>query len=253
MADDAVIVKSALGLIASASSADNELGIIQLQNVTGSRRGVKLLAARDARRRLCAFAASTGLRAVGFVSEATLRVIIAIVESGWAAGKGVYNDLTTRPLISLLKKAVATPESLSLACELLLLLSRHTRRFELMMRLDGGVEALCALLGSGPDPALLRVLCELLSRCCSENENSVRLAQKKGAVRAAVYALRARNGNASVCGPLLGLLAPLCEGARGRAALDAADDDPYDMIVHVLRRHADDESVSGAGLALLHS
>jgi hypothetical protein len=250
---DETIVKTALTLLASQSSADNELGLIQLQNVTGSRHGVKLLASRDNRRRICAFASTGGLRANGFVAEATLRVLTAIVEFGHVAGKGVYNELTTRPLIVLLKRASATPASLTQACELLLLLARHTRRFELTMRLDGGVEALCALLQSGPEAPLLRAATELLTRCCIENENSIRIAQKKGAVRAAISALRVRNGSALVCSPLLALLAVLCEGSRGRAVLAHADDDPYDMIVHVIRRHSDNEDVMASGLTLIHS
>lgn len=257
-------VKSALAALTSNNTAEVEaaLGLLSVAvSAPALQRTslVKLMCSKEARKKICSTCMSCSVGALRNSVAATAAVLTCLwemSESSKVCSRQLQFELGSRCLINILKKPMITDEIQRLACELLRVIASFNSKFGLSMRLEGGVEVFCDIVAGSPESVHTMIAaCGLLESCCTSSENNIKIAHKRGRVVGAVLAyLKAKQSSPIVCETLIKLLASIANGGE-RYCKSIADggDGALELIVGLLRRHADDSDTAFAALTLIHA
>jgi hypothetical protein len=138
MADD-LSLKAALAALGGASITDAEMALLNLEMLAATQKGLKKLCDKDTRSKIFAYACASMARPATFATNSVLRVLLKICEYSRSASRAVFLNVGIRSCVAVIRRASTPPDTLGLACELLLEMARHTKKFALSMRLEGGV------------------------------------------------------------------------------------------------------------------
>ena len=229
-------------LFASTRAEDDGLAYISLSAAAcapGAAPLLRELAARELRVRLFLHVSSAAGSSRTLPPDALLallRVTRAVCAYSRVASSQLSGDVGVRPLVACLQRTArgaqppATLEAAAVACELLgIIVDDNPARAAVMLRLESGVDAVCALLTPLPQPPLLYAASALLHSLCVGSSANVRLAHRRGVLVAVTAGITA--AVASGCGdacvgtvrsllPLLGELLSISstEGGGGSRA-----------------------------------